>query len=230
VFQILYQTDNFIVVNKPAGLSVHKDQQASGFVMQLCASLGIEQLYPVHRLDKVTSGVMLLALNSEAAAVLSALFRERRVEKYYLAVSDRKPRRKQGAIIGDMEKARRGSWKLSSSRKNPAITQFFSRSIRSGLRLFLLKPTTGKTHQIRVALKSEGAPILGDPLYSRNVSDRTYLHAYYLGFVFNGEVFRFTCLPEGEHFDEACRSLINEHYAQPEDLPWPKLKSMNSND
>lgn len=230
VFQILYQSDDFIVVNKPPGLSVHKDQQAAGFVMQLCQELGVEQLFPVHRLDKVTSGLMLLALNAEAAAVLSGLFRERQVEKYYLAISDRKPRRKQGAIIGDMEKARRGSWKLIPSRNNPAITQFFSCSLRPGFRLFLLKPATGKTHQIRVALKSEGAPILGDPIYSSSVADRTYLHAYYLGFRYKDESFRFSCLPQGEQFDSSCQALINEHYARPEMLLWPKLKGINNHE
>ncbi len=77
-----------------------------------------------------------------------------------------------------------------------------------------------------MALKSEGAPILGDPIYSSSAADRTYLHAYYLGFRFNDESFRFVCLPEGEQFDAGCLALINEHYAWPEKLQWPKLKGV----
>lgn len=224
MFDILQQTDDFIVVHKPAGASVHKDQQTSGFVMQLCEFLGIEQLYPVHRLDKVTSGLMVLAKHSAAAAELSEQFRLRKVTKYYLALSDKKPRRKQGAIVGDMEKARRGSWKLLKSKCNPAVTQFFSSSVKPGIRLFLLKPTTGKTHQLRVAMKSEGAPILGDPLYASSEADRAYLHAYYLSFSYQDKRYNFSCMPTiSRYFDEKCIALIKQNYERPDELQWPKL-------
>ena len=224
MYQILHQTSDFLVINKPPGISVHKDTAASGLVMDLKSELGLQDLYLVHRLDKVTSGVMVLALNSEVAADLAEQFRNREIEKYYLALSDKKPRRKQGAVIGDMDKARRGGWKLLRSRNNPAITQFFSTSVKPGLRLFLVKPATGKTHQIRVALKSEGAPILGDSTYGATEADRTYLHAYALAFKIKGQSFRFSCLPDiGDNFDQQCLDLIAEKYNQPENLKWPAV-------
>ncbi|MCP4594894.1 TIGR01621 family pseudouridine synthase [Neptuniibacter sp.] len=224
MFQLLHKTGDFVVIDKSPGISVHKDQDESGLAMLLSEELGAD-IFPVHRLDKVTSGLMVFATHSEAAAQLSEQFRSRDIEKYYLAISDRKPRRKQGLIIGDMEKSRRGSWKLLQSKNNPAITQFFSSSLKPGLRLFLLKPATGKTHQLRVALKSEGAAILGDSLYSESSSDRTYLHAYALAFTINGEQYRFKSMPEqGEQFDEECLRLINDKFAQPETMSWPKVK------
>jgi len=61
-----------------------------------------------------------------------------------------------------MLKARRGAWKLARSKESPALTEFVSTSLGQGLRLFLLRPYTGKTHQLRVAMKSLGAPIIGD--------------------------------------------------------------------
>ena len=212
------------MIHKPVGVSVHKDQLDVGLVMQLEQQLD-EKLYLVHRLDKVTSGLMVLARHSFAAGVLSEQFRLHQIRKYYLAISDSKPKRKQGLILGDMQKSRRGAWKLIKSKNNPAITQFFSASVRPKLRVFLLRPTTGKTHQIRVALKSEGAPILGDELYAGNKSDRTYLHAYYIAFNYGGKHFSFKQLPtEGSQFDETCLHVINEYFSEPDNLDWPEVK------
>ena len=103
--------------------------------------------------------------------------------------------------MGDMQKARNGAWKLCQSKENPAITRFESVSCEPNLRLFILKPQTGKTHQLRVAMKSLGSPILGDTLYGKNTEniDRTYLHAARLQFEFKGQAFDvFTVPKEGE--------------------------------
>ena len=100
-----------------------------------------------------------------------------------------------------MQKARNGAWKLCQSKENPAITRFESVSCEPNLRLFILKPQTGKTHQLRVAMKSLGSPILGDTLYGKNTEniDRTYLHAARLQFEFKGQAFDvFTVPKEGE--------------------------------
>ena len=224
MFQIIDQTSDFVVVVKPAGISVHKDQEEAGFTMMLQQQLDLEQIFLVHRLDKITSGLMVFAKSTEAAKTLADQFKNREVSKYYLAISANKPKRKQGLIMGDMEKARRGGWKLVKSRQNPAVTQFFSCSLKPGFRLFLLKPTTGKTHQIRVALKSEGAPILGDNTYGGELSDRTYLHAYSLAFSYGGERYTYKSYPEqGDQFDQEALDIIKEHFDRPESLSWPKL-------
>jgi tRNA pseudouridine32 synthase/23S rRNA pseudouridine746 synthase len=144
------------------------------------------------------------------------------VEKYYLALSDAKPAKKQGLIRGDMEKGRGGAWKLCQSQLNPAVTQFFSHSLAPGRRLFLLRPRTGKTHQLRVAMKSLGAPILGDALYGGSAADRTYLHAYALALTLDGEALRFVCPPaQGSEF--AVPALAAYLQQQPPwTLPWPQ--------
>ncbi|WP_370278803.1 TIGR01621 family pseudouridine synthase [Pontibacterium sp.] len=228
MYRIVEENEEFVLIDKLPGFSVHKDQEDTGLTMQLKADRGYDELMPVHRLDKVTSGLMLFARNHAAASELSRAFSEHLVEKYYLALSDRKPKKKQGAIIGDMTRARRGAWRLAKTQIRPAVTQFFSASLKPGIRLFLLKPLTGKTHQIRVALKSIGAPIIGDPLYHEQTdspTDRTYLHAYSLSFPFKGENYRFTRPPEvGELFDQDCRDLIAEEYAEPWALIWPRIQ------
>jgi len=228
-FTVIEEHDDFIVVNKSPGVNFHTEDEHPGLFEQVKSSLSLNELLPVHRLDKITSGIILFAKNQETASQLSELFRLRQVNKFYLAISDKKPKKKQGLIKGDMEKARRGSWKLCKSRENPAVTQFFSHSIKPGLRLFLLKPHTGKTHQIRVALKSISAPITGDPLYSdaweATKSDRGYLHAYSLSFSLKNQHYSFIAPPnEGLLFqDDATQRILKNEYASPDLLPWPKL-------
>ncbi len=217
----LFSNDYFHLFCKPAGVNFHSEDGEAGFVVHCCDAVG-EQLYPVHRLDKVTSGLQLLARTSEAAHELAVLFEKREVEKYYLALSTHKPKKKQGAVVGDMSRSRRSSWKLERTMNNPARTSFFSYG-SDGARLFVVRPRTGKTHQIRVALKSLGSPVLGDPLYSpaAEPADRTYLHAAALRFELHGEPFSFVHLPEnGELWQSLDQWPVDT--ATLWDLPWPK--------
>ncbi len=198
-FNIVYQHRQFIVIDKPSGISVHRDDQQQGLTIRIASQLGIERVWLVHRLDKATSGLLIFALNKESARVLSELFAQHKIQKTYLALSQQKPKKKQGRIIGDMEKSRRGQWKLCKTKENPAITDFISYGCEPNLRLFILKPKTGKTHQLRVAMKSLGSPILGDMLYDNKdkaeVYDRMYLHAYQLQFSAFGGEFNICCKP-----------------------------------
>ena len=203
VLEVLFENAQFILFNKPFGLSFHSEE-GEGFVVKAEKQTGLK-LYSVHRLDKMTSGLLLLAKSSEDANKITKLFEERRIEKFYLAISMRKPKKKQGWVKGDMGPARRGSYKLLETKKNQAVTQFISTALRTHERLFLVKPHTGKTHQIRVALKSLGSPIAGDIRYAAvedaSKEDRGYLHAYALQFVLDGKEYSFVCLPqEGERF------------------------------
>ncbi len=197
---ILLEHRDYLVINKAVGSGMHQEGDQPGLVRQLSEALG-EPLYPVHRLDKITTGVLLLARNPDANRELSCQFAERSTRKWYLALSDHKPIKKQGLIKGDMEKARGGSWKLCRTQHNPAITRFHSTLLIEGLRAFLLQPQTGKTHQLRVALKSQGCPILGDSRYGGSAADRGYLHAWQLSFSYQGEQITVRApLAEGEHF------------------------------
>lgn len=199
----IYDHPSFIIAHKSAGVNFHSEDSA-GFVVQMSEHSGIP-LFPVHRLDKMTSGLVILAKDSTTAAQFGEMFENREIEKYYLAISMRKPKKKMGWIKGDMAKARRGDYKLLTSMENPAITQFISCALRTHERFFLIKPHTGKTHQIRVALKSLGSPIAGDERYAQadeaRKEERGYLHAYALRFHLNGEAFAFVSTPEeGERF------------------------------
>lgn len=216
-FQIVAQTENFVVINKPCGVSVHKDDNEQGLTTQLAEQIGVDRVWLIHRLDKSTSGLLLLALNRQAAAELSTQFAAHQVQKIYLALATEKPKKKQGLVKGDMVRSRRGMWKLAPTYSNPAITRFYSINCEKGLRLFVLKPQTGKTHQLRVAMKSLGSPILGDPLYGdKSLTDRCYLHAAILAFSFAGERFCYLVLPQGVYFERECVKVQIEAALQQE--------------
>ena len=224
-FSVIDIQPDFVIISKSAGVDFHSQQQQAGLVPVVEQSLQLGKLYPVHRLDKITSGLIILARNAVAAEQINEQFRLQRVEKFYLALSDRKPSKKQGLVCGDMVKSRRGSWKLLADQTNPARTRFFSFSLQPGIRFFVLKPLTGRTHQLRVMMKSLGAPILGDERYSSGGSDevdRGYLHAYVVKFDFDGQPFRYLSPPlQGSLFasDTFKQALVD--LGPPEGLAWP---------
>ncbi|MCG9786620.1 TIGR01621 family pseudouridine synthase [Vibrio barjaei] len=227
MFDIHYENEDFVVINKYPGVSVHKDDGDTMLVSDVAIAIGASSLHLVHRLDKMTSGLLILAKRAEVAAQFSRLFEQRDINKYYLAIGSKKPKKKQGTIIGDMERSRRSSWKLVNSKNNPAVTQFFSAAAENGERVFLCKPLSGKTHQIRVALKSIGSPIKGDAIYNTSDnSDRGYLHAYALRFELSGELFQFRCDPRegtlGKKWQSTEVADAIDKWSQPWELAWPK--------
>lgn len=234
MFDILFQDANFVVINKHPNVSVHKDDGETSLLIELSRALGDsllseQKLYLVHRLDKMTSGILLLAKHQQAASELSQLFAQRRVNKFYLAIGIKKPKKKQGLVCGDMERSRRSSWKLLKSRDNPAKTQFFSVAGEEGQRVFLCKPHTGKTHQIRVALNSIGSSIVGDDIYTpSSVADRGYLHAFALSFQYANNDFEFICDPNsfsnmGDKWGSKSVKKAIESWSAPFRLTWPTI-------
>lgn len=231
MFSIIAMHNDFLLINKDPDVAFHKTHGQDGIMDTIRRTTGESEFFPVHRLDKMTSGLLLLARNRAAARTFSVMFQQSTMEKWYLALSDKTPHKKQGLVIGDMERSRRGTWKLCRSKVNPAETRFISAFIGNGLRLFLLKPYTGKTHQLRVALKSIGAPALGDPLYHQHPSstpaaDRGYLHAYALRFSWNGKEETY-CIPpaQGHFFSGELYEKILQSFTPPWALDWPGRKS-----
>lgn len=226
MFNLLQQFDDFVVIDKYPNVSVHKDEGDTMLLQEVARQIGHDKLYLVHRLDKMTSGILLLAKSSQAASQISALFAQREIDKYYLAIGGNKPKKKQGTITGDMQRTRRSAWKLSPKKTNPAITQFFSLAGEEAERLYLCKPYTGKTHQIRVALNALGASILGDSIYSPSLkADRGYLHAYAIRFTLNGIQFQFICPPnKGAKWQSEKIENALTKWNSPWDLPWPKIR------
>jgi tRNA pseudouridine32 synthase/23S rRNA pseudouridine746 synthase len=226
MYSIIENNPSFIMVYKKPGIDFHHQGDTQGLFESVKAAENCSELYPVHRLDKVTSGLLVMAKTAAANRELSAQFAARQVHKFYLAISQKKPKKKQGLIKGDMERTRRSAWKLLTTRINPAVTQFISEPMGQGRRLFLIKPHTGKTHQIRVALKSLGAPILGDILYGDSTVnaavDRVYLHAYALSFSLDKKIYAYQVMPqEGHYFTDESFLAAVAAFHHPQQLTWP---------
>lgn len=220
--KIVYEHQDWILVSKPENLDFHSQNSEPGFHRQLCDKLKLD-VYPVHRLDKATSGLLLFAKHEQACRELVQLFANRKIDKFYLAIVTNKIKKKQGKIVGDMVKSRGGSYKLTQERNNPAITQFKSTALKPGYRLMLLKPKTGKTHQLRVAMKSLGSAIVGDQRYGGDLADRLYLHAYALKFDWHGQVFKFQNVPNtGEMFNGPEFDEVMKLYDAPWQVNWPR--------
>lgn len=216
---LIHSHPDFLLTLKPAGVSFHSEGDEPGFVAQVKAALNEPGLHPVHRLDRITSGLVLFARHAEAAREFGRMFEAGEISKCYLALSDQKPSKKQGWIKGAMLKGRGGSWRLTRDGELRCATQFFAFSAGDGLRLFVMRPLTGRTHQLRVALKSLSAPILGDERYSGSPADRGYLHAYALRFTWQGVCYDFLEGPiEGELFARIADQLTGKPWL----LPWPE--------
>ncbi len=223
---VLLEHPDFFAVHKPPEIAVQDEQDKTGILPLLCQQLNVDKLWLVHRLDKVTSGILIVARTAQAAAKFGELFTQKHIQKFYLAVSHKKPKKKQGAVKGGMQKVRGGAWMLNSSNDNFAHSQFFSFGVSPNTRLFLVKPLTGKTHQIRVALKSVGSPILGDTLYKGQQADRTYLHAFALRFVYDNQAIDIRCMPTtGQAFLESDMQESIAALADVNAYPWPKTRS-----
>lgn len=187
---ILYVDDDIIIVNKPSGmLSV----PGRGEERQACLINHVKTRYPnaliVHRLDMDTSGLMVLARSKESHRHLSRQFQERQTQKGYLAVCSGIPSQKKGRTCLPMrcDWLRRPLQMIDFKQGKYAKTEW--RVIEQFSQCFLVKltPITGRTHQLRLHMKSLGHPILGDNLYadrvSLNLSSRMLLHAQQLGFI-----------------------------------------------
>jgi tRNA pseudouridine32 synthase/23S rRNA pseudouridine746 synthase len=120
--KIVFTHNDFYILEKPAGLSFHSED-GPGFVVVAEQQLS-EKLFAVHRLDKVTSGLIILARNKVAAASFTTLFTEHAIKKFYLAISDAKPKKKQGWVKGDMAKSRRGMFKLLTTKLTLLLRAF----------------------------------------------------------------------------------------------------------
>ena len=184
---ILYIDDNVIVINKPAGILTHSkgalnDEFTVAEIFRPYTKVGQKTNPPgiVHRLDRDTSGVLIGARTPESAARLKKQFAERKTKKYYLAIVDgilKQPHAKIDVPLG-RNPAAPSIWRPGVNGK-PAQTVYKALAHRDGKSLVLLRPLTGRTHQLRVHLRHVGAPITGDRVYGVPAA-RLFLHAYSL--------------------------------------------------
>ena len=191
---IIYEDDDVLVVDKPAGMVVHP---AVGHTLGTLANAilartpdlkGIgDEMRPgiVHRLDKDTSGLMMVAKNSQAHRYLSQQIKDRAVRKGYLALIKGAIKQPEGIIRGDIGRDtsnRKRMTLVNIGRK--AETSYHVLERLQGYTLVEVFPRTGRTHQIRVHFSSLGHPLVGDFLYGGRDPhlDRQFLHAHILGF------------------------------------------------
>ncbi len=192
-FEIAYEDDHLIVVDKPAGVVVHPGQGLDrGTLVQALAGRvagGSEPERPgvVHRLDRDTSGLLVLARDEATHAALQQALRERRLTREYLALVEGRPPARSGTIDAPLGRDRRVRTRMSSDTDNPrhAVTHFETEQAFEGATLLRVRLETGRTHQIRAHLLAIGNPVAGDPEYGhagRFGLPRQFLHAARLAF------------------------------------------------
>ncbi|MEN8098352.1 MAG: RluA family pseudouridine synthase [Chloroflexota bacterium] len=193
---IVFECDDLVVVNKPAGLVVHPGAGHSGGTLingliarypQLATVTGTRRPGIVHRLDKGTSGLMVVALTERALLNLKKQFQDRRVEKVYITLLEGGLTDDEGVIHAPIGRSRRDRKRMAVvSGARPASTAFRVLERLENYTLAVAFPLTGRTHQIRVHFSSRGQPLMGDKTYGRRKQrtslKRPFLHAFRLAF------------------------------------------------
>ncbi len=200
---IIFENDDLIVVNKPAGMVVHPAaghysgtlvNAVLGYDPDLEGIGGEERPGLVHRLDKETSGLIILAKNERAHNWLQDQFRLRQVEKTYLALVDGKPPTPAGRVeapIGRDPSHRKKMAIVSQGKGREAVSEYKTLESFKNHTLLEFHPHTGRTHQIRLHCQFLGCPIVGDAIYGKRAItvtiDRHFLHAAKLKIILPGE-------------------------------------------
>jgi len=182
---VLYEDDDCIVINKPAGVLTHAQGHLSNeatvatFLRDKLQDLEGARGGIVHRLDRATSGVIICAKNQAALSFLQKQFAQRKAKKSYIAITAGKPTPEEAVIDMPIERNPKApaTFRVGANGK-PSVTHYKVIKSTPKYSLLELKPTTGRTHQLRVHLAEQGHPIVGDPLYGTGAfGDRLYLHA-----------------------------------------------------
>lgn len=200
---VIFEDEQVLIVNKPAGMVVHPSAGHAGGTLvhaALAHAPDIEgvggEIRPgvVHRLDKDTSGLIILAKNDSAHRFIQQQFKNRKVEKTYLALVDGRPPTPDGRIeapIGRDPHNRKRMAVLPPGRGRSATSIYHTAETYEEYTLLEVRPLTGRTHQIRLHLDFIGCPVVGDQQYgkrsSRRLLPRQFLHAYKLRFVLPGD-------------------------------------------
>lgn len=201
--EIVFENADLLIVNKPAGMVVHPSpghnhgtlvHAALGRIPDLAGVGGEERPGIVHRLDKETSGLIVIAKNERAHRWLQEQFKSRRVEKTYLALVDGHPPTPSGRVeapIGRSASHRKLMAVVPPEKGREAVTDYRTLERFPAHTLLEVHPLTGRTHQIRVHLAFLGCPVTGDTVYGRRKSTvelgRHFLHAHRLKIALPGE-------------------------------------------
>lgn len=225
---IIKQAEHFLIINKPAGLIVHSSTTQSteptlvDWIEQHCEDIKqvgmVDRPGIVHRLDKDTSGIMILARTNYAQQNFTQQFKDRTMSKTYHAIVEGSPQA-QGVVDAPIGRhpvkrhkmaAFKAADQIRSSDIRSAVTQYKVLEYYQDSALVELKPVTGRTHQIRVHMASIGHPLLGDQTYGKKskLIARHALHAYAIAFTFDNEPFSLDS-EWPEDFSQAIQLLRN---------------------
>ena len=190
----LENNENFVVINKPSGISVQSGTKSKKNIIDILKSTKeFENTipYPVHRIDKETTGVLIVAKNRKYAQLFTSLFRIRKIHKVYLCI-----------VVGEFEK-KEGTledtlfyYEGDRKTKVRAITHFKVLDSNKGYTLMKLNPVTGRKHQLRKQLLIHGHPVLGDEKYrifsnKKKIKKNLMLHAYQVNFTISNTKYKF---------------------------------------
>ncbi|MCB9728678.1 MAG: pseudouridylate synthase [Deltaproteobacteria bacterium] len=171
----LYRDESLLAVAKPSGLAVHRGEARDPITaVDLARALAGGRVFPVHRLDRATSGVLLFALQPESARLLGAAFAEGRVHKRYLALVRGIPREPAGLIDHPIQRREDGP-------RVPARTAWRTLATVTAPGPYALveaRPETGRRHQVRRHLKHLGHPLIGDVRYGKGDHNRLFRQSY----------------------------------------------------
>lgn len=213
---VLYHDSELFVALKPAGYLSEKDESSPSLPISLLSRFGGE-VYPVHRLDRETAGLMVYARNARAAAALSAAFAAGETEKVYYAVTE-KPLAVPEGEMADLlfrDRARGKSYVVKRKRGGVKEARLFYRLIaeKGGFFLYEVRLFTGRTHQIRVQFASRACPLVGDARYGGHRDLPFSLFAGGLAFPHptRGERLRFSMSPDEAH---SVFSLFRENFPE----------------
>ncbi len=194
---IIDDNDNFIVINKKSGIAVQGGTKSKKNIIDIFSKSKYFQNtkpYSVHRLDKDTSGVFIIAKNRETAKLLTSLFRLRKIHKTYLAICNGEINQSKGEWKGELTRYD-GNRKITEK----AITKFRVIDKNNNSTLIQMNPVTGRKHQLRKQLSEIDHPIYGDSKYTFNKSfkrlnKQLMLHSYEIKFMINNHKFTYRAL------------------------------------
>jgi len=185
--------ENFVVINKPAGIAVQSGTKSRRNILDILSNTkefeGVSP-YAVHRIDKETTGVLVVAKNRKYAQLFTSLFRIRKIHKIYLGIVVGELQKNKGTFIDELF-----HYEGEKKVKTKAITHFTVIDSNNNYSLLKLNPETGRKHQLRKQLLIHGYPILGDSKYRMSVNqgkkNTLMLHAYKINFSIDGIKYNF---------------------------------------